>query len=173
MEHALLVRVLHGLGHALHEARRFPGRERMFTHAVGEIFARHVVHGKPEHPVLLANVVDGHDTRMLHARGGRGLGAKARLRLGARKLSAAQHLHRHLPREPPLPRAIDDAHAAARDLAAQFVIAEHEPRLLGIVIGRILLDRLKAHTPQAPRTVPGRRPGRQRDVARRARGDDG
>ena len=63
---------------------------------------------------------------MLEPRRRLGLGAKPPLRLRAREISRGQHLHRDDPPEPPLPRAINHAHAAARDLVEQFVVAEQK-----------------------------------------------
>ena len=75
-------------------------------------------------PFVCADFVDGDDVRMLQLRRRFRLGAKpAHLRV-ARQPSGQNHFHRHDAVEIHLPRLPDHAHAAARDLLQQFVIAK-------------------------------------------------
>src|SRR5580765_5867657 len=74
--------------------------------------------------VVDADVVNGHDVRMLEKSGRRNLAPKPLDDLLARERSGQNHLHRDDPPEAGLPRAINHTHSAAGYFFEQFVIAE-------------------------------------------------
>ncbi len=79
--------------------------------------------------IVRADLVDGHDVRVVEVGGGLGLGAEAlHFRLGS-ETAGKDHLEGDDAVEADLPRLEDDAHAAAGDLFQQLVIAEvaHRP----------------------------------------------
>ena len=96
----------------------------MVAHLGGEVAAVDEAHRDEERAVLLAGLVDGHDVRVLergrHAR--LALEAPAELRVG-RELGH-DDLQRHAAAEPAVGGEVDDAHAAAPDLALDVVGAE-------------------------------------------------
>ena len=76
-------------------------------------------------PVVLADLVDGHDVRVVE------LGRRLRLLTETRRRSASparspgqDHLQGDRPIQADLPGLVDDPHAAAGDLRQQFVVAE-------------------------------------------------
>ena len=130
-----------GLDVAMHDARAMGGVERaghlrddaaeavgrdapVVAHLGGEVAAVDEAHGDEQRAVLLAGLVDGHDVRMLerrrHAR--LALEALAELRVGGEL--GDDDLQRDAPTEPPIGGEVDDAHAAAPDLALDVVGAE-------------------------------------------------
>ena len=74
--------------------------------------------------VVLADLVDGHDVRVVEVGRRLRLGAEA-LHVGRRRQLAGQdHLEGDDAVQAHLPRLVDDAHAAAGDLLQQLVVAE-------------------------------------------------
>ena len=89
-------------------------------------------------PVVLTDAEYGHDVRVVQPRGGAGLQLKALAdELGFSKAGAAKDLERHMPTERLLHRFVDDAHAAAADLANDCEVAD----LRRCCSGRPLLHR--------------------------------
>ncbi len=74
--------------------------------------------------LVLAELENRHDARMLQLGGGRGLGVEAFDVLRAGETAAEDHLQGHHAVEPDLAGLEDDAHAAASDLLDQLVVAE-------------------------------------------------
>jgi hypothetical protein len=75
-------------------------------------------------PGLTADLVDGHDVRVVQRGGGLGLGLEPpHVRLG-RQLPGEDHFEGDRPVQADLVRPVDDAHAAAGDLPQQLVVAE-------------------------------------------------
>ena len=74
--------------------------------------------------VLLAGGVDRHDVGVVQLGRRLGLAAEALHRLGRQSQAGGEHLERHLAVERDLPRLVDDAHAAAAELADDLEIAE-------------------------------------------------
>jgi hypothetical protein len=68
--------------------------------------------------------MDCDDVRMLEDGGSGGLRSKALDEFLARQRSRLDHLDRHDASEFPLPRLVNDAHAAARNFLQQIVVAE-------------------------------------------------
>ena len=74
--------------------------------------------------LVLADLVDRHDARMVEVRGGLGLDVEPLdVGLGG-ELAGEDHLERDGAVEAHLPGLVDDAHAAAGDLADELVVAE-------------------------------------------------
>ena len=75
-------------------------------------------------PLVLADLEDRHDRRMVEVGGGLCLGVEA-LDVGViRELTGQDHLQRDLAIEASLPRLEINAHAAAGELADNLIVAE-------------------------------------------------
>ncbi len=125
VEHAAPVRVVHGSRDEREEGdarARVPGEPR---EPILEGSARDELHAEPGPPLVLAELVDGHDPRVVEARGGGGFEPEA-LELGCARERRGQHLERDLAPELRVASAVDDPHAAAGDLREHLVLA-HAP----------------------------------------------
>ena len=89
--------------------------------------------------LVLADLVDRHDARMVEVGGGLGLGVEPPDVGLVGELAGEDHLERDGPVEADLPGLEDDAHAAAGDLADDLVVAEvaDADRRGGIGLGRL------------------------------------
>ena len=125
VDDAARVGVVHRLGDLPHERgraaaagaarRRGPsGQARPVDEAHAEVVL----------PVVLADLVDRHDAGMVEVGRGLGLGAEPRDVGLVGELPGQDHLEGDGPVEAQLPGLVDDAHAAAGDLAKQLVVAE-------------------------------------------------
>ena len=94
----------------------------MIVQPLGEIVARDVRHHEEDDALRLVDGVDVDDVRMVELRRGLRLAQEARLDLAAERELGRQDLDRDRALQPPVFRAIDDAHAAAPDLAVQLVV---------------------------------------------------
>ena len=112
------------LGHVHHQPRRLPGLQWSVPQRGGQALAGDVGHRKIMLPVVLTNFVNRHDARMIQIRRRFGFGMKPPHFVLAGQLTGQDHLHGNRPIEPRLPCAINDTHAAPRDLFDQFVLAE-------------------------------------------------
>ena len=74
--------------------------------------------------LVLADLVDRHDARVVEVGGGLGLGVEPPDVGLVGELAGEDHLERDGPVEADLPGLVDDAHAAAGDLADDLVVAE-------------------------------------------------
>ncbi len=122
---ALLVRVLDRARHVAHdlEALEEAGAVLLERAALDEL------HGEVEPSLRGARVVDGGDVRVAELREGLALAREAaRERVGIRT-RRLERLERDLPPQRLVPRAVDDAHAAASQLAEEDVAAEPLPRV--------------------------------------------
>ena len=125
---------------------RLPGGQRAVGQALGEALALDEAHREIMLALVLADLVDRHDARMVEVGGGLGLGVEP-LDVGlVGELAGEDHLERDRPVEAHLPGLEDDAHAAAGDLADDLVVAEvaDAGRRSGIGLGRT--DRVRAST---------------------------
>src|SRR5436190_10839090 len=132
MQDAALMRVMNGARH-LHDdrdaaanvlwtigwTRKFP-RERS---------AFHQFHGVEEAAIMFAYFINGNDMRMIEARARLSFAAKTAGRCFPRQVRSQYHFQRHHAIQAPLPRAINDSHAAARDFIQELVVAEFRPVL--------------------------------------------
>ena len=79
---------------------------------------------------MLADLVDGHDVRMVELRGRFSASMRNRCNVSRRgKLPGQDHLEGDDALEPDLPGLEDNAHAAAGDLLDQLILSEHTRRL--------------------------------------------
>src|SRR5712691_3723809 len=74
--------------------------------------------------LVLADLVDGHDVRVIQAGGRLGFPLEPSYFVGAGEAARVDHFKRDSPLEADLPGAIDLAHSARTDYLAQFVIAK-------------------------------------------------
>ena len=157
MQDAASVGVLDGLRHAPQQLRRPPGVKMLAV--ASEAAALDELHGEEGLPLVLADLVDGHDVRVVELGGGLGLGLEAPQVGRGGELAGENHFQGDDPVERRLPRLVDDAHAAAGDLFQQLVVAEQASETLC----RFPLERL---TPPGRglihRARPVCRPGRDR-----------
>ena len=124
MDHAALVGVLDGLGDPAHQRGGLAGRQRAVGQALGEALPLDEAHREVMLALVLADLVDRHDARMVEVGGRLGLGVEP-LDVGlVGELAGEDHLERDGPVEAHLPGLEDDAHAAAGDLADDLVVAE-------------------------------------------------
>jgi hypothetical protein len=141
VEDAVLVRVVHRPRHSGHHVRdpilprlplgggrlRVPGggaRQAELAQARVQAAAIDQLHGEVGPAVILADVVDGDDVGVVEVARGRRLDVEALQGVGRPRQAAQDHLEGDLAVDAHLPGPVDDAHAAARDLAEQLVIAE-------------------------------------------------
>jgi hypothetical protein len=125
MQDASLVREVHRPGDRGDGARGLCGRKAPSRRErAGEARALHQPHAVEVAALVLADLEDGDDVRMVQPGSGPGLGVEAQDLRRRGEPSAEDHLERHLAPEPILPGSPDDSHPAARDLLDQLVSAE-------------------------------------------------
>jgi hypothetical protein len=124
VNHAALVRVVDGLSHLHHERGRLAQREGSAGQALGQALPFDEAHGEIMLPLMLADLVDRHDPRMVQV--GRRLGLDGEPANGdlVGELTRQDHLERYGPIQAHLAGLEDDAHAAAGDLADDLVVPE-------------------------------------------------
>ena len=128
MHDAVLVRIAERGEELLHDAHHRPKRNaRAAVKAARELLALHEIHDDVWRALVLAVIEDGDDVRMRKLAGRMRFALEPRAHLGkllGRKNFGAQHLQRHAPLDHRVERLVDDAHRAAADLAAQFILAD-------------------------------------------------
>jgi len=100
-------------------------------HLLNDVIDRRPVdqfHGVEVDAVLFAGGVDRHDVAVVQAGGGLGLAVEALHRGGGQARPRGQDLQRHPAVERGLPRLVDDAHAAAPQLANDLEVTEPSAR---------------------------------------------
>ena len=112
---AVRVRFREPLGH-LDRQVEGAGRAHAARHQRRERPAADELHGDEGRPLALVDLVDDADGRVGERRGRARLQAQAALALRVVARTGDQHLQGHLPPEPQVGRAVDDAHAALADL---------------------------------------------------------
>ena len=120
----LLVQMFDGPSHGGHQPHGGVDADWSLLDPFGEALAGDVLHREEVLAVKLADVVDVDDVRVSQSGGGLGFGLKAADQLGRSEVAGQDHLDGHRAVEPFLPGLVDDAHAAAADLADQLVRAE-------------------------------------------------
>ena len=101
-----------------------PRGERAVGQPLREALPVDVAHREVVLALVLADLVDRHDAGVVEVAGGLGLGVEP-LDVGlAGELPGQDHLQGHEAVEAHLPGLVDDAHAAAGDLAEDLVVAE-------------------------------------------------
>jgi hypothetical protein len=101
-----------------------PDRLRVAADGIGQAAAVDEVHAEVVLAVVLADLVDGDEVRVLEVAGRLGLEAEPLHLLGGRQLARPDHLQGDGAVQANLPGAPDDAHAALGDLLQQLVVAE-------------------------------------------------
>ena len=124
MQDAAVVGVLDGVRQRLEQLRRAACRQRLSGQLGREIGSLHEIHGEILQPGMLADLVDGHDVRMLQLGGGHGLRAESLDHLGPREFSGRHQLDGHQAPQAELARPMDHPHAATRDFPLKLVVAE-------------------------------------------------
>lgn len=119
MEHAALVRMVHGAGDDAEPSRGVRGRHPLRGRRALDKFHREEVPA-----AVTAEIIHRHDVRMFEAGRGGGLGAKAFEKLGVAIKFLRQDFQRHHAVEFAVPRAMHDSRSAARDGAEQFIFTE-------------------------------------------------
>ena len=102
---------------------------------VGEVLALDELHGVVVDAALAADGVDRHDVRVVQLRRRLGLVLEALQLPGVQRRRERQHLEGDAPAQRQLHRLVDDAHAAAADLADDAEIAERLRRAGASVAG--------------------------------------
>src|SRR5262249_13668080 len=124
VEDAAHVGVMHGASRGRREVRRRLWIERSGGEPVGEALALDELHGEVAPAVVLADLVDRHDMRVVETGDGLGLVAEASEVVVAGPGPCAEHLQRDEAVEGALAGLVDDAHAAAAEDAVDLVVAE-------------------------------------------------
>ena len=94
----------------------------------GEGLPLDVSHAEIGLAVALAGVEHGDDVGVVEPGGGAGLGLEAGQVFACGELAAQDHFQGDGPMQTPLPRPVDDAHAAAADLLKKVIIAKGSGR---------------------------------------------
>ena len=131
MHHVAGVGVADRVGDGGRELGGLVGRERPLADEIGQALALDQAHREVRPRLMLADLVDRHDPGMVELGGGLGLGAEPANLLSAGELAGEDHLQRDQPAERRLPRPIHHAHAAARDLGEDLVVADVTDPLAG------------------------------------------
>jgi hypothetical protein len=131
MQHAALVRVMHRAGHRRQQLRG-PARPLRVPRLAGrvqlaEVAALDEFHAEVMLPLVLPNLVDRHDVRMVEVRRGLRLRPKSLHLRGRGEIAGPDHLERHRTLQTDLARQIHHTHAARRQFALQLIIAEGAP----------------------------------------------
>jgi hypothetical protein len=116
------IRLPSGLKGVLASSVIQPGTRRVSLPVVASQSVIQFSHGVL--PVMLADLVDGDDVRMIEVGRRLGLSVEALDFRFAGELAGQDHLEGDDSIEADLPGAIDDAHAAAGDLLEQLIVAE-------------------------------------------------
>ena len=138
MDDAAPVSVFDGLADAADQFGRLSGRQRSIGQALGEALPLDETHAEVMLALVLADLVDRDDARMIEVGRRLGLGIEAEDVGLIGELAGEDHLQRDGPVEAHLPGLKDNAHAAAGDLADDLVVAEvaDADRLGCVGIGR-------------------------------------
>lgn len=124
MEDATLVRIVYCLGDGLEQGGGAPGGYLPSPDQFGKIAAIHVIHREVGLPFMLADLVYGHDVRVLEAGSGLGFYPESSDKVVTGQLAEEQHFYRDEAIERDLPSPIDNPHAASGNFLEQLVIAE-------------------------------------------------
>ena len=118
------VRVRQRPGDLAHDAHRVRGRQRApRAQSFAECLALHVAHDEEHEPARLTDAMDRHDVRVRKASRRPCLAHEALARLGGPRHRRGQDLDRYVAVELHVAGEIDDAHAAAAELALEGVLA--------------------------------------------------
>ena len=132
MDDALLVRFLERLGDLPGNRQHGVQREGPSCQALGQIVARHVLHGQESHAVALVDAVDGGNVGVIQRGQHLGLALEAGQALLVAGEHGGQDLDRHVPVQGVVGRPPHRPHAALPDLRRQAVV---EQDLAGLQAG--------------------------------------
>jgi len=131
MEYSFLMCVMNGLGNRLKIPGCAPRRKRFGPYQLGKTPPLHKIHREVILSFGLADFVNGHDIRVLKACSRGGLLPEPLHKFRTGKLAGQDHLNRDLTVQTLLPRAKNDAHAAARHFPEQFVVPKRTRKVAG------------------------------------------
>jgi hypothetical protein len=94
--------------------------------ALGEVVPADIRHHEEDEPFHLVDRVDVDDVGVVERGGGLGFAKEARADLASERELRRQDLDRDVPLEPPISRAVDDAHPAASDLGLELVVRRED-----------------------------------------------
>ena len=133
----LVVRGGEPLGHLARHLHRATDRQASASEHVAKALAADELHRDERRALGFAHFVDRGDVRMLQRRRGLGLLHEAAAALGVGDELRKQHLERDFAVERRVDRSVDDAHAAAAELADERVVGQraagHEASHMRIV----------------------------------------
>ena len=132
VQNALRMRIVYRLGGQPYVARGLSGRQSAIAHELSQVLAFDIIHREEVLAGVDADLVDGHDVRMLQNRGGRGFGLKAPHGGLRGKLAPEHQLQRDEPGQAKLPGLVHHPHASAPELLEEFVVAETTVRGAGL-----------------------------------------
>lgn len=135
---ALGVRRVERAGHLLDEGDGAVRRQRTVVQDLREIAALDQAHVDEQHPVDLAEVVDGDDVRVREARHRLRFAGEALAELRILRGRCVQQLQRDVPIALRVGREVDLAHAAAAEQAADLVRPQRAPAARALAHGRPL-----------------------------------
>ncbi len=124
MQNALCVCVVDSFGQRFNVAGSLNLRQGPSAHHGGQAGPFHEIHGEIMQSVELTRLMDGDDVGMLQAGSSAGFGKELPNLGRGGKQSRAHHFQGDNAIQTDLLCAVDHAHAAARDLFEQFIIAE-------------------------------------------------
>ncbi len=124
MDDAPVVGVLDRLGHLARQRGRLARGQWTAGDFLGQARALDEAHAEVVLVLVLADLVDRYDPRVIEPGGGLGLQVKPPDVHLVGELARQDHLERHRAIQADLAGAVDDAHAAAGDLGEQLVVAE-------------------------------------------------
>ena len=133
MDDVRLMGDVHGPGQAAHHLGRVAGRQRPTVQLLRQAAPLAIFEGKVGQTVVLADLVDLHDVRMMEPGHGLGLGQKTGAIAFIGVGPGEDHLQSDDAVEARLPRLVDDAHAAASEGGQDVVAGNFRQRAL---IGR-------------------------------------
>ena len=129
VQDAVLMRVMNGSGNGFDVGGRTLRGQWTIPHDLGQRPTGHIVHREEVLAVVFADLVDGHNVRMLQTRNGLGFGLKAFDFGGSGQQARLDHLQRHRSVQADLARLVHHPHAATSEQLEQFVVAEARQRL--------------------------------------------
>ena len=128
VDHALAMRIVERVEDLAHQSDRIGRLEPLAPlEVLPEVAPGHVLHRDERRAVVLVEVVDRDDVRMIEASGGLRLAAESRehdRRILALELVGADRLQRDDPLDHRIVGLVDHAHRSAAELAADLVLAE-------------------------------------------------
>src|SRR5262249_39790521 len=124
VDDAVLMGMLHRLGHTLHDLRRLPRQQRPVTQPLLQAAARHQRHREEMLAIDRADLEDRYDSWRVQAGSGPGLTKEALDGAGGGELPGDDGLDSDGALESELMSTVDDAHAATGDRFQQLIVAE-------------------------------------------------